>query len=379
MPLKTMYSGAAFSPSTYLTQSINSSATRIYVNDITVFPEAPNLAVIGTSGIGEVIKYSVKGTNYLDGVERGLVGVAQEWQAGETIARNFTSIDYQNLIDNIEILNNEKAATEHASQHAADGNDPITASSIGAESKLKDLPSKGSIADNDAFAITDSAASHASKKTLWSTIKSTLKTYFDTLYNKYVHPTFTPQASGFYKIVVNEEGHVTDVVAVQKSDITSLGIPGQDTIYTHPSFTPKTFDFYKVEINSQGHVANATKVTKEDITNLGIPGEVRITNSTPTNLTKILKGNGTVIQEAVEGEDYMTSDNVDTKITAHNNDSGAHSAQLANKLDKSGGTMTGKLYAQANTDYTTYQVRNIALSTTAATPTGNGSLLGVYQ
>ena len=51
---------------------------------------------------------------------------------------------------------------------------------------------------------------------------------------------------------------------------------------------------------------------------------------------------------------------------------------LNNKLDKSGGTLTGTLTAQANTNYTTYQVRNIALNTTAATPTGNGSILGVY-
>lgn len=53
-------------------------------------------------------------------------------------------------------------------------------------------------------------------------------------------------------------------------------------------------------------------------------------------------------------------------------------AALNNKLNKSGGTLTGALTAQANTNYTTYQVRNIALNTTAATPTGNGSILGVY-
>ena len=49
------------------------------------------------------------------------------------------------------------------------------------------------------------------------------------------------------------------------------------------------------------------------------------------------------------------------------------------KLNLSGGTMTGQLVAKANTAYTTYQVRNIALSTSAALPTGNGSLLGVYS
>ena len=49
------------------------------------------------------------------------------------------------------------------------------------------------------------------------------------------------------------------------------------------------------------------------------------------------------------------------------------------KLDKSGDTMTGVLKAQSNTSYTTYQVRNIAFSTSASVPTGNGSILGVYS
>ncbi len=51
----------------------------------------------------------------------------------------------------------------------------------------------------------------------------------------------------------------------------------------------------------------------------------------------------------------------------------------SDKLDRSGDVMGGKLIAQANTNYTTYQVRNIAFSTSASTPTGNGSILGVYS
>ena len=54
-------------------------------------------------------------------------------------------------------------------------------------------------------------------------------------------------------------------------------------------------------------------------------------------------------------------------------------ADIDGKLDKAGGTMTGQLVAQNNANYTTYQVRNIALSTSAATPTGLGALLGVYS
>ena len=57
----------------------------------------------------------------------------------------------------------------------------------------------------------------------------------------------------------------------------------------------------------------------------------------------------------------------------------AVAAELDKYLLKSGGTLTGALVAQANTNYTTYQVRNIALNTSASTPTGNGSILGVYS
>lgn len=49
--------------------------------------------------------------------------------------------------------------------------------------------------------------------------------------NKYTHPTHTARASGLYKITVDSLGHVTDVSAVQKSDITALGIPSSNTTY----------------------------------------------------------------------------------------------------------------------------------------------------
>ena len=47
----------------------------------------------------------------------------------------------------------------------------------------------------------------------------------------YTHPEHTPRASGLYKVTVDAEGHVSGAEAVQKSDITDLGIPGQDTTY----------------------------------------------------------------------------------------------------------------------------------------------------
>ena len=49
--------------------------------------------------------------------------------------------------------------------------------------------------------------------------------------NKYTHPAHTARASGLYKITVDKLGHVIAVSAVQKSDITNLGIPSSNTTY----------------------------------------------------------------------------------------------------------------------------------------------------
>ena len=49
--------------------------------------------------------------------------------------------------------------------------------------------------------------------------------------NKYVHPSYTAQKSGLYKVTVDAAGHVSGATAVAKADITGLGIPAQDTTY----------------------------------------------------------------------------------------------------------------------------------------------------
>ena len=87
----------------------------------------------------------------------------------------------------------------------------------------------------------------------------------------YTHPSYTARASGLYKVTVDSTGHVSAVAAVDKSDITALGVPAQDTTYTHPSYTARASRLYKVTVDSTGHVSAATAVTKSDITALGIP------------------------------------------------------------------------------------------------------------
>ena len=168
--------------------------------------------------------------------------------------------------------------------------------------------------------------------------------------NAYSHPTATAYASGLYKITTNSLGHVTSATAVTKSDITALGIPGQDTnthyktsmsvgktnsdnsnaaatngnvflkifddsefragcvikgtgattvtsasdgtisinstntVYTHPSYTAKASGLYKVTVDDKGHVSATAAVTKSDITALGIPGQD--TNTTYNDATQ---------------------------------------------------------------------------------------------
>ena len=56
----------------------------------------------------------------------------------------------------------------------------------------------------------------------------------------YTHPAYTPRTSGLYKITVDATGHVSAVTAVAKSDITALGIPGQDTNTTYSNMKGAT-------------------------------------------------------------------------------------------------------------------------------------------
>lgn len=122
-------------------------------------------------------------------------------------------------------------------------------------------------------------------------------------YNNYVHPAGSApsKSSGFYKFSTDSTSHVASVTAVAKSDITALGIPGQDTTYgnatqstsglmsaadktkldgistgankyIHPTgeAANKTLGLYKVATDATSHVKQVTAVTKKDITDLGI-------------------------------------------------------------------------------------------------------------
>ena len=120
----------------------------------------------------------------------------------------------------------------------------LSAADVSAEGLIKNATAKTSLADADTFPLSDSAASSATKKITFAYFKAALKSYFDTIYNKYTHPTFTAKTSGLYKITVDSEGHVSATTAVAKTDITALGIPAQDTTYS--AATASTLGLVKV-------------------------------------------------------------------------------------------------------------------------------------
>src|SRR5690554_1217485 len=119
-----MYKGVVNSPETTTTNDISNTDTIIYVLDETRVPdELPNLMTLGTGTAAETIKVLSVNGNALT-VERGFQGVAEAWNAGTVIARNFTEYDYNALKENIEELEETKEtpAGAQAKAEAAETN-----------------------------------------------------------------------------------------------------------------------------------------------------------------------------------------------------------------------------------------------------------------
>ena len=104
-----MYKGIPFSPTATLTANISATDTIIPVSDVDAFPDAPNIATIGSiAGPNETIIYTGKTTTSLTGCTRGVEGAASDWMTDELIGRNFTAKDHADMVKNIEELENSK-------------------------------------------------------------------------------------------------------------------------------------------------------------------------------------------------------------------------------------------------------------------------------
>lgn len=193
-------------------------------------------------------------------------------------------------------------------------------------------------------------------------------------YNNYVHPAGSApsKASGFYKFSTDSTSHVASVTAVAKSDITALGIPGQDTTYgnatqstsglmsaadktkldgistgankyVHPTgeAANKTLGLYKVATDATSHVKQVAAVTKADITALGIPSQNTNTTYTFANGSA---GNFTVTPSGGTAQTVS----VGKPANAGNADTVGGISPSA-FVKKAGDTMTGNLNFDNNT------------------------------
>lgn len=228
---------------------------------------------------------------------------------------------------------------------------------------------------------------------------------------KYTHPSYTPKASGLYKVTVDASGHVSATAAVTKADITALGIPGEDTNttysaatqsaaglmsaadktkldgvatgannYTHPSYTAKSSGLYKVTVDASGHVSAATAVTKSDITALGIPGsDTNTTYSAMTGATSSAAGAAGLVPAPAAGKQasFLRGDGTwvvptDTKYT-HPAYTARTGKPTANATPGFGGTFTvSQITSDATGHVTGATDRTITIPSTAATTSAAG-------
>jgi len=114
----------------------------------------------------------------------------------------------------------------------------------------------------------------------------------------------------------------------------------------------------------------------------GVHGGVAI--ATPsTFMTRDAAGRAAVVAPSAE-TDIALKSNVTAEALARVTADGLQDVTIAalgtDKMPIAGGTFTGKAYAQANTDYTTGQIRNVFFSTAAPVAEGgNGDLWVRYE
>ena len=163
-----------------------------------------NVVVVGSDGkISSDIIPNIAITNtFVVDSESAMLGLTA--QVGDVVVRTDLGKTYILKASPATSLNNWQVILTPASPvisvNSKTGNVVLTANDVGAESVLKNSTAKGSIVDNDGFIMLDSASSNATKKVLWSVIKSTLKSYFDNLYNKYTLPTMSSTTKGGAKV-----------------------------------------------------------------------------------------------------------------------------------------------------------------------------------
>ena len=328
MPKIDMYAGINNSPQTVTTAEITASAQSIPVSSTAVFPAGPNLATLGTGDDAEVVQYTAISGSELTGCVRGFGGTtAKIWPTDTVAYRAFTLEDYRRLCVNIDTLFSEKlnsngaasdatvaftaAATRanvatgetlaiivgkiakwyadlknvawsgsyndltnrpqsmpptaHASTHAAEGSDPITPESIGAQ---EEITTRGILKGDGAGGVSQAVAGSDYQEAIAVTglLKGTGN-----------GAVSAARAGTDYQAPITQQG----ILKGTGSGVTAA-VAGTD--YQSP--------------------INATGLLKGDGNGSVSAATAGEDYQAPITVTGILKGNGSTVQQAVAGTDY---------------------------------------------------------------------------
>jgi len=126
---------------------------------------------------------------------------------------------------------------------------------------------KSTPVDNDVFLIEDSAASYAKKKTLWSNIKSVLKTYFDSIYAAVSHTHTKSQITDF-----SHNHPISEVTNLQSS--LDAKVNTSDVVITATANKILKLDANaKLPASITGNSATATKLETARTLTIGSTGK----------------------------------------------------------------------------------------------------------
>ncbi|MNB69321.1 hypothetical protein D3C75_158490 [compost metagenome] len=113
MAVPTLYPGKVNSPITQLVIAITDTATTLTLENASVLPPGPNIAVLGDEEDAETILYTSITGNSLTGVTRGFQGIAKAWSPQTPVARRFTAYDYDSIRATLaELLNGLATSVE---------------------------------------------------------------------------------------------------------------------------------------------------------------------------------------------------------------------------------------------------------------------------
>lgn len=166
---------------------------------------------------------------------------------------------------------------------------------------------------------------------LWAKILSAIESHSITLPDKLVSYKAATAITATEKLNADTLGGYSASYFAKGSDVSSI----QGSIKTQASEILKA----QQAVSSMQSAVN------------GHTTSIELLDSNVESLKKTARSHGTAIANLGTG-----LENLQKEVTVFNQ-------SIGTKLDKSGGTMTGKLIAQSNTDYTIAQVRNIIIST----------------